>query len=47
MITNGIQIVNEIGVTGENPISPIYPFERVTDDEINRYTDAGDERIID
>ena len=47
MITNGIQIVNEIGVTGENQISPIYPYERVTDDGINRYTDNGDERIID
>lgn len=47
MITNGIQIVNEIGVTGENSISPIYPNERVTDDGINRYTDNGDERIID
>lgn len=47
MITNGIQIVNEIGVTGENSISPIYPYERVTDDGINRYTDNGDERIID
>ena len=47
MITNGIQIVNEIGLTGENSISPIYPYERVTDDGINRYTDNGDERIID
>ena len=47
MITNGIQIVNEIGVTGENSISPIFPDERVTDDGINRYTDNGDERIID
>ena len=47
MITNGIQIVNEIGITGENPLSPIFPDERVTDDGINRYTDDGDERIID
>jgi hypothetical protein len=47
MITNGIQITNEIGITGESSISPIFPDERVTDDGINRYTDDGQERIID
>jgi len=44
---NGIQIAIIIGVEGNNPISPVYPDERVTDLDENRYTDDGDERIID
>lgn len=44
---NGIIIGIIIGVDGENPISPVYPNERITDDEINRLTDDGDERITD
>lgn len=44
---NGIIIGIIIGVEGENPISPIYPNERVTDIEENRLTDDGDERITD
>ena len=45
---NGIIIGIIIGVDGNNPISPIYPDERVTDIlEENRLTDDGDERITD
>jgi hypothetical protein len=44
---NGIQIAIIIGVEGNNPISPVYPDERVTDLDENRLTDDGDERIID
>lgn len=44
---NGIIIGIIIGVEGENPISPVYPDERVTDSDENRYTDNGYERIID
>lgn len=36
-----------IGVQGDNPIPPVYPNERVTDDDENRYTDDGYERITD
>jgi len=45
---NGIQIAIIIGVDGNNPISPVYPNERVTDIlEENRLTDDGYERITD
>jgi len=44
---NGIQIAIIIGVEGNNPISPVYPDERVTDLDENRLTDDGDERITD
>jgi hypothetical protein len=45
---NGIHIGIIIGISGDNPISPVYPDERVTDIvEENRLTDDGDERITD
>jgi hypothetical protein len=45
---NGIIIGIIIGVDGENPISPVYSDERVTDiTEENRLTDDGYERITD
>jgi hypothetical protein len=44
---NGIIIGILIGAQGDNPISPVYPDERVTDADDNRYTDDGDERITD
>ena len=47
-MNTGIIIGILIGVQGDNPIPPIYPNERVTDDDDeNRYTDDGDERITD
>lgn len=46
-MVNGIIIGVVIGVNGQNPISPVYPDERVTDDDDNRYTDNGYERITD
>jgi hypothetical protein len=44
---NGIQISISICVSGDNLMSPIFPNERVTDNDENRLTDADDERITD
>ena len=44
---NGIQIGVAICISGDNIISPVFPNERVTDDDENRLTDSNDERITD